>query len=155
MNPVLSFRRMLEQVPAGLAKLPPDVVSSRPAPDAWSPKQELGHLLDSAIMNHQRLLRTLAEENPVLPGYDGPLCVAAHNYHYRDWRDLIATWLTLNMHFLWAVERVSDSGWLRRCTVDGKPITLEFLVTDYIDHALQHLRHMGVVVEPEKSAAAS
>ena len=146
MQPVASFRTMLQEVPPRLAKLSPEAVVRRAGPDNWSAKQELGHLLDSAIMNHQRLLRVLAEESPTLPSYDGVFCVQAHDYHGRDWNDLIATWEQLNRHFLWAIERVDDSAWKRPCVSEGKSVTLGFLVTDYIDHAMHHLQHMGITV---------
>ena len=145
---------MLKSIPPALSQIAADRVESRSGADDWSPKQELGHLLDSAIMNHQRLLRVLAEETPTLPGYDGPFCVAAHDYNSRDWNELIATWNTLNTHFLWAIERVSAEEWKRVCTSEGKSVTLEFLVADYIEHALHHLRHIGVDI-PRVSASVA
>ena len=36
----------------------------------WSPKEELGHLLDSAANNHQRIVRALLEDQPAMPGYE-------------------------------------------------------------------------------------
>ena len=30
---------------------------ARPAPDKWSPKEIIGHLIDSAANNHQRFVR--------------------------------------------------------------------------------------------------
>ena len=97
-------------------------------------------------MNHQRLLRVLAEDNPTLPPYDGELCVAAHDYHACEWEELISTWQALNRHFLWAIERITDEQWRRPCVFEEKTVTLEFLVTDYVQHALHHLKHIGVQV---------
>ncbi|MGZ4787675.1 MAG: DinB family protein [Terriglobales bacterium] len=137
---------MLEQIPPRLAKISTEASTHVSAPDGWSARQELGHLLDSAIMNHQRLLRVLAEENPTLPGYDGVFCVAAHDYHARDWQELIAAWQTLNAHFLWAIERIGGDQWQRSCVSEGKSVTLEFLVSDYVHHSVHHLQHMGANV---------
>jgi hypothetical protein len=146
MKVISSFRTMLQEIPPRLANLPSDAVSRRKSPADWSPKQELGHLLDSAIMNHQRLLRVLAKNNPTLPPYDGVFCVEAHDYHARSWPELIATWKTLNQHFLWLIERVTYDQWTRPCLSEGKAVTLEFLVGDYIQHALHHLQHIGVAI---------
>ena len=137
---------MLQQVPVRLAEVSAVASERRSAPDAWSARQELGHLLDSAIMNHQRLLRVLAEDNPTLAAYDGEFCVATHNYHAQEWEELISTWLALNRHFLWAIEQITDEQWGRPCISEGKSITLEFLVSDYIQHAVHHLEHMGIEV---------
>ncbi|HUN90268.1 MAG TPA: DinB family protein [Terriglobales bacterium] len=144
MQVVSSFRIMLQEAPPRLAKISSETAGLHSKPDSWSPKQELGHLLDSAIMNHQRLLRVLREDNPTLPDYDGDFCAAAHQYQARTWQELIETWRTLNSHFLWAIEGVSDAGWQRPCVFGGKPVTLEFLVSDYIRHAQHHLRHAGI-----------
>ena len=138
---------MLQELPARLAKLSADAVGRRSSPDAWSSKQELGHLLDSAIMNHVRFLRVLTESNPTLPGYDGEFCVVAHDYQSHEWQDLVRTWHSLNAHFLMAAERVSGNDWQRPCVFDGKPVTLEFMFTDYVHHALHHLEHIGVDVK--------
>ncbi len=146
MKPVASFRTMLQQAPVKLAKISSAASERRPNPDAWSPRQELGHLLDSAIMNHQRVLRVLSENNPTLSGYDADFCVAAHDYHSQEWEELISTWQALNRHFLWSIERIPDDQWQRPYIYDGKNVTLEFLVTDYIQHAIRHLQHIGVQV---------
>ena len=142
MQAVNSFRIMLQETPPRLAKISSEAAGHRPDSKSWSPKQELGHLLDSGIMNHQRLLRVLKEDNPTLPGYDADFCEAAHHYQSRTWQELIEACRTLNAHFLWAVEGVGDADWQRPCVFDGKPATLEFLVTDYIRHAQHHLEHI-------------
>jgi len=85
MQAVTTLRSIVHEAPARLAKLSDDAISRRPTPEKWSPKQELGHLLDSAIMNHVRLMRVLTEDNPTLSGYDGESCVTAHDYHSRSW----------------------------------------------------------------------
>ena len=157
MQAVATFRSMLKEVPSRLAKLPADAVNRRSGADNWSAKEELGHLLDSAIMNHVRFLRVLSEDNPAMPGYDGVFCVKAHDYHDREWQDLVATWQLLNAHFLMAAEGVSPDAWKRPCTFEGKSVTLEFMFADYVDHALHHLAHIGIEVgdlETKSSARA-
>ena len=66
----------------------------------------------------------------------------------RDWRSLIERWTALNRQLLAAAEAVPDSAWSRTCTIaDSRPLTLQFVFDDYVDHMLQHLRHMGVEME--------
>src|ERR1700743_386620 len=102
---------MIEVVPLRLSELPEEAVEQQPAAGSWSAKEELGHLLDSAIMNHVRFMRVLTEANPTLAGYDGDFCVEAHDYRNRDWRELIETWFLLNAHFLMAAEKTSAEYW--------------------------------------------
>ena len=40
-----------------------------PAPGKWSPKQVLGHLIDSASNNHQRFVRAQFTDDLVFAGY--------------------------------------------------------------------------------------
>jgi len=42
-------------------------------------------------------------------------------------------------------EAAKDSAWSRTCTIaDSAPLTLQFVFDDYVDHMLQHLRHIGL-----------
>src|ERR1035438_8332991 len=86
------LRDLLERVPGRLDKLSKDTAGSKPTPSGWSPKEELGHLLDSAANNHQRIVRAQLEDNPATPGYDQSAWVAVHAYQRRDWRELIELW---------------------------------------------------------------
>jgi len=157
MDSLQSLRALLDRLPERLAALPADKVETRPAADAWSAKEELGHLLDSAANNYHRIVRTQLEEHPAMPSYDGEAWVALQRYQERDWAMLIAIWESLNRQLLAAAEVAPDSAWARTCTIgDSAPLTLEFVFDDYIDHMLRHLRHMGVEVEdlaPAKAAA--
>jgi hypothetical protein len=141
------LRQLLDHLPGRLRALPADKTTHKPAPNTWSPKEELGHLLDSAANNHQRIVRTQLEEKPAMPSYDGDAWVALHRYQHRDWETLIGLWVALNRQLL-AAAAAKDSAWSRTCTIaDSAPLTLQFVFDDYVDHMLQHLRHIGVEVD--------
>ncbi len=149
------LRALVDQLPARLSKLSADEVQRKPSPAGWSRKDELGHLLDSAANNHQRIVRAQLENNPAMPGYDGDKWVALHRYQDREWSSLIAIWTALNRQLLAAAEAVPDSGWSRTCTIaDSASLTLKFVFDDYLDHMMQHLRHMGVEVDDLVAAVA-
>ena len=83
-----------------------------------------------------------------MPGYNGDQWVALHAYQKRDWQELIGQWTALNRQLLAAAEAVPDSGWSRTCTIGGsQPLTLQFVLEDYIHHMKDHLRHMQVEVD--------
>lgn len=145
MQALTSLRDLLQRVPSRLEKLSPDAAESKPTPSAWSPKQELGHLLDSAANNHQRIVRAQLENNPAMPTYDQNGWVAVHAYQRRDWAELIETWRAINRQLLAAVESVPDSAWKRTLTVGpSEPLTLQFVLEDYIVHMCHHLQHIGI-----------
>jgi hypothetical protein len=69
--PALAWlREVLQKVPERLGRLSEEAVASKPTPSTWSPKEELGHLLDSAANNHQRIVRAQLEDSPAMPGYE-------------------------------------------------------------------------------------
>ena len=157
MNSLESLRELIDRLPALLHALPRERVENKPAPETWSAKEELGHLLDSAANNYQRIVRTQIEDRPAMPNYDGEAWVALQRYQHRDWARLIDSWVALNWQLLAAAEVVSCDAWSRTLTIgDSAPLTLQFVFDDYVDHMLHHLRHMGVEVEdlaPVKAAA--
>jgi len=148
MQSLKQLQNLLDHVPERLGRLSAHQVSAKPAPSKWSPKEELGHLLDSAANNHQRIVRTQLEDKPKMPGYDGDKWVALHHYQDRPWPELIALWRALNTQLLVAAEAVPDAAWSHSCTIaDSLPLTLKFVFEDYLDHMIHHLRHIGIDVE--------
>jgi hypothetical protein len=153
--PVLnSLRELVERVPVRLEKLPQEKVESKPTPSTWSPKEELGHLLDSAANNHQRIVRAQSENNLAMPGYEQNRWVAIHAYQRRDWKELIESWQALNRQLLAAAEAVPDSAWSNTLTVAGsEPLTLQFIFEDYVAHMVHHLQHIGIETDDITSNA--
>ena len=150
------LHELIARLPERLRGLPGEKVERKPAPNTWSGKEELGHLLDSAANNHQRIVRTQLEEKPAMPGYDGDEWVRLHHYQERKWATLVDLWAALNQQLLVAAQAVPDSAWSRTCTIaDSAPLTLQFVFDDYVRHMVHHLQHIGVEVEdmaPAKDA---
>jgi len=139
------LRELIARLPDRLRAMPAGKVEHKAAPNTWSAKEELGHLLDSAANNHQRIVRAQLEDKPAMPGYDGDAWVTLHRYQQRDWETLIGLWAALNRQLLAAAEAAPESAWTRTLTIaDSAPLTLKFVFDDYVDHMLHHLRHMGV-----------
>src|SRR6204780_4809085 len=110
--PVLNLLRdLLQKVPARLEALSENTVETKATPSNWSPKEELGHLLDSAANNHQRIVRAQFEDNLAMPGYEQNRWVAVHAYQRRDWKELIELWQALTRQLLTAAEAVPGSAW--------------------------------------------
>ena len=147
MTAISSLRNLIDRVPDRLAKLPADRVAAKSSPSKWSPKEELGHLLDSATNNHQRIVRAQLENNLALPGYDQMAWVATNRYQQRDWKELIDLWQALNRQLLAAAESVPESAWSHTLTVaNSAPMTLQFVFEDYVAHMAHHLEHIGIEV---------
>jgi len=145
MPALTTLRDLVQLVPSRLERLSKDTAETRTTPSAWSRKEELGHLLDSAANNHQRIVRAQLEDKPAMPGYEQNRWVAANAYQRRDWGELIEVWQAFNRQLLAAAEAVPESSWSRTLTVAGsEPLTLQFVFDDYVAHLLHHLQHIGI-----------
>jgi DinB superfamily len=121
----------------------------RPAPDAWSPKEVVGHLIDSAANNHQRFVRAQQADALTMPGYEQDHWVAAQGYQDADWPHLVTLWSHLNLHLADVMARIPPGKYAVPCVIDGStPVTLEFVVIDY----LRHLRHHMAQIRERLSA---
>ena len=100
MEAISSLHMLLDRIPERLMKLSADALDKKPTPTNWSAKEELGHLLDSAANNHQRIVRAQLEDTPAMPGYQQNDWVKVHGYQRREWMELIELWKALNRQLL-------------------------------------------------------
>jgi nitroreductase len=149
------LRSALPVLPGRLAAISNQRAAAKPAPESWSAKQELGHLIDSAANNHQRIARAQLEDNLALPGYDGDRWVELHGYQNREWTELVGLWRAANLQLVAAAESAPAKAWSHKLSVGGSdPLTLRFVLDDYVDHMASHLRHIGVVVDDILASAS-
>jgi hypothetical protein len=108
----------------------------------WSAKQVIGHLIDSAVNNLGRIVRLQVEPGQSLPGYDQMAWVSLQHYAEREWAQVLALWFALNEHVAWTIGHVEQASLANRGVVAGEPLTLGFLIEDYVAHMEHHLRAM-------------
>jgi nitroreductase len=143
-----ALRGLLDDAPQRLSWIADDQASAKPTAASWSIKEELGHLIDSAANNHERLVLVQIQDNPSLAGYDQSGWVNAHQYRNKDWQWMIESWAAMNSLLLSVAESAPLASWSRPCRIgDSGPLTLEFVLNDYVDHMVRHLRHIGIDVE--------
>ena len=116
-----------------------DAAAAREA-GKWTRKETLGHLIDSAANNHQRFVRAQFEDPFAGPGYDQRAWVTANAYAQREWRELVDVWSVLNGHLACVMAGVPPGKLQTRCVIgNGPPVTLEWLMRDYLVHMRHHL----------------
>lgn len=132
----------------------------QPAPGKWSPKEILGHLIDSASNNHQRFVRAQFQDHLIFPGYDQDAWVNVQHYQISKWRDMVELWALFNLHLAQVIDHVPDIirnhpheehnlnhiAW--KPVPEEKPATLDYFMADYVDHLEHHLRKIWEIVQP-------
>ena len=78
-------------------------------PTAWSTREIIGHLIDSASNNHGRFVRAALEDSLVFPGYDQEAWVALQGYHDQPWLGLLDRWAASNEQVACAIEQISPA----------------------------------------------
>jgi hypothetical protein len=109
----------------------------------WSRKEILGHLIDSALNNHQRFVRAALDGSYEGPSYQQEGWVAMHGYQSMAWGILLEHWRWQNELLCQVVERIPEARFSALCRVgDGAPVTLRFLVEDYLVHLQHHIQQI-------------
>jgi hypothetical protein len=146
------FRGTVDAGAARLLTLTPDQAAARPAPDKWSPKEIIGHLIDSASNNHGRFVRAQLQDDLIFDGYEQAEWVRVQGYQERNWADLVRLWKALNDHLAHVMESAGTEALTRprgrhnldalawQPLSDGQPATLEYFIRDYVGHMKHHLR---------------
>jgi hypothetical protein len=112
----------------------------RPSPDRWTISEVIGHLIDSAANNHQRFIRAQQADPYQGPKYDQNFWVSSQAYDQRDWNELLEFWRSYNYQLAHLMRKIPAEKLATKCFVETyEPCTLEFLLTDYVDHMDHHL----------------
>ena len=124
------------------AKLKDSIAETRPAPDSWSPKEIIGHLIDSASNNHQRFVRLQIRNVLIFPDYsqDNDKWVKVQRYQQKSWNELLSLWQHFNLHLAWITRTVSPDVLNHSWRLDDNTqISLCDLMIDYLRHLRVHV----------------
>lgn len=135
-----TLRAAIDDAVQRLRRISEGETSRRPQPDAWSAKEILGHVIDSVANNHQRFVRAQQAGALTLPGYEQDAWVRVQDYQTRPWADLVELWAAYNRHLAHVIRAMSESALAVPCRIgQDEPVTLQFLVEDYLRHLRHHL----------------
>jgi hypothetical protein len=149
--PETELRELVASVTPRLLAVSEGDATKPPAPGKWSPKEIVGHLIDSASNNHQRFVRAQFVDDLVFPGYEQEAWVAAQRYQAAAWSDLVGLWRLFNLHLARVIEAVPAPARQRprarhnlheiawQTVPRDQPATLEYFMRDYVGHLKHHI----------------
>ncbi len=138
------FREHLSAVEARLRRVTQAAADREVRPGGWRGTEVLGHLIDSALNNHQRFVRAALDGAYEGPAYDQRGWVGLHGYRDLPWSALLDHWRGHNELLARVVERMPESRLAAPCRVGGDaPVTLAFLVEDYLRHLDHHVEQVA------------
>jgi hypothetical protein len=136
----------ITEIPSKFLSFGEDELREKPAPEKWSKKEILGHLIDSAANNHHRFVKAQIEEDPfTIISYQQNSWVAVQNYNEMDSESLIALWKSYNHHILWIISNFDESKLNTRWEMEDNESsgeTILFLIEAYVDHMDHHLKQI-------------
>jgi hypothetical protein len=160
MDRVISdFRETIEDATRRLLSISDEQSQRASGDEKWSPKQIIGHLIDSASNNHQRFVRAQFKDDLVFQGYDQEEWVRVQRYDEEPWTLLVQLWTAYNLHLAHVMAKASDESRARlrhehnldqiawQPVATTEPVTLEYFMQDYIGHLENHLKQVFAAVE--------
>ena len=146
------FRHTVDRSAERLLALSDAEAAARPAPGKWSPKEIVGHLIDSASNNHGRFVRAQLQDEMTFSGQEPDDWARVQAYQHRTWRELVLLWQVFNHHIAHVMEgaaaetlakprarhNLNALAW--QPLDDGQAATLEYFMRDYVGHLKHHLR---------------
>lgn len=119
----------------------------------WSKKEILGHLIDSAANNHQRIVRAVYQAADQFPTYDQDRWVEVQCYDGASWDALVGLWVAYNNHLSHIIENIPAEAESSPCNIgNGKTEPLNLVVKDYLRH-LRH--HLGGILDRQGIASGA
>jgi DinB superfamily len=141
------FRANLDDVHRALVSVPEALADIPWRSGGWTCKQIVGHLLDSATNNRQRFVRASTQGSYQGPRYPQDAWIEAHGYADQPWSTLLNWWEAEHEILMAIVDRIPEDRLETECKMaEEPPVTLRFLIEDYITHQRWHLKQLHAPV---------
>ena len=147
----VTLQKIIENGSKRIREIDGETMLVKPSDEKWSKNEILGHLVDSAIINYQRIMLAQLKEDLIFDGYDQVNWVQLNEYRSRNTEEILKIWEAINTHISQVVSTIPEST-MNRKTVHhnfdkismqvlrkGEESNLHYLIWDYIFHVEHHL----------------
>jgi hypothetical protein len=133
------FRTGYDDVVDALAGITPEELDRRPPGSDWTAREIAHHLADSELNSAVRLRRLIAEDEPVLQGYDEATFVRRLHVTERPIGSSIDAAEAARASTLTILEVLTEAEWTRTGThAEQGPYSVEAWLLDYANHPWDH-----------------
>lgn len=141
------LERHIEGLPELYYRLDAKELLHRPAPDKWSRKEILGHLIDSAMNNLKRFteIQFLPQPYMIIPYRQNEL-VLVNDYQNLSLEHLLQLWQSLNRQIIYVVQKTPAEklDLSVEPQYESKEIkTLSWMIADYVAHLEHHIKQVN------------
>jgi hypothetical protein len=124
---------------AQLRAIPEERGTFRYAPDKWSIKELLGHLIDSEIIFAYRALRFARNDRTPLPGFEQDDYVRAGGFDARPLSGLIEELEMVRRATVLLFKHLPEEAWLRTGLANDSEVSVRALAYIIAGHERHHL----------------
>jgi hypothetical protein len=126
-------------IAAAVAGLDDAALDTRPADGGWTPREVVHHTADSEMTSAIRLRRLIAEDDPLIVGYDGDEFARRLHYADRPIEPALAAIESARSTTAQILERLTDDEWQRTGThSESGSYGVERWLEVYADHCHDH-----------------
>jgi uncharacterized damage-inducible protein DinB len=119
-------------------------LEARPVPGKWSTLEVVCHLVDSEQAWCHRMKRVIAEERPLLIGYDESRFTATLRYHDHDFKTELILMEGMRAQMALVLRTLPESAWARTGVHNERGlITLEEMLQAEVEHVPHHIAHIN------------
>ena len=119
-------------------------LEARPVPGKWSTLEVVCHLVDSEQAWCHRMKRVIAEERPLLIGYDESRFTATLRYHDHDLKTELILMERMRAQMALVLRTLPESAWARTGVHNERGlITLEEMLQAEVEHVPHHIAHIN------------
>lgn len=135
---IKGLEKLIVEVPMDFKQFSSDEINYKSSPEKWSKKEIMGHLCDSCFNNTQRIIRVQYEDKPFII-YNQDEWVKNQDYQNRAFKEVLGLWVSLHKQFVHTLKNFPEYH-LNSILDWGDQVTAKFVITDYLDHQIHHLK---------------
>jgi DinB superfamily len=145
-----------ERLKSAFAKVPEEARQWRPGPGRWSAHEIVVHCADSETNAALRIRTLMADDDPVIVGYDQDEWAARFDYHAHPVAEALGAVEAVRANTVPLLRRLPEASWAKvgRHTQSGT-YSAEDWLRIYAEHLEKHSRQIEKNLELWRAQAAS